>query len=101
MRRVFLTLAFTLASAPLLAADAKTKTTGRLDDSASLFSENMGTPDRPTPHDILEKSNRIVLVRGLKKAAFGIAGKYGGGVALCRAASGAGGGPPAAIRIEG
>jgi len=101
MRWVFLTLACTLASAPLLAADAKTKTTGRLDDSASLFSEIMGTPDRSIPQDLLEKSNCIVLVPGLKKAAFGIGGKYGRGFALCRAASGAGWGPPAAIRIEG
>ena len=101
MRRVFLSLAFTLASAPLLAADAKTKTAGRLDDSASLFSEIMGTPDRSIPQDLLEKSNCIVLVPGLKKAAFGIGGKYGRGFALCRAASGAGWGPPAAIRIEG
>src|ERR1035437_4291685 len=103
MRWVCLTLAFTIASAPLLAADAKTKTktTGRLDDSASLFSEIMGTPDRSIPQDLLEKSNCIVLVPGLKKAAFGIGGKYGRGFALCRAASGAGWGPPAAIRIEG
>ena len=101
MRRVFLTLAFTLACTPLLAADAKTKTTGRLDDSASLFSEIMGTPDRSIPQDLLEKSNCIVLVPGLKKAAFGIGGKYGRGFALCRAAGGTGWGPPAAIRIEG
>src|ERR1035437_7140142 len=101
MRRVFLTLAFTLASAPLLAADAKTKTTGRLDDSASLFSEIMGTPDRSIPQDLLEKSNCIVLVPGLKKAALVIGGRYGRGFALCRAAGGTGWGPPAAIRIEG
>jgi len=101
MRWVSLTLAFTMACAPLLAADAKTKTTGRLDDSASLFSEIMGTPDRSIPQDLLEKSNCIVLVPGLKKAAFGIGGKYGRGFALCRAAGGTGWGPPAAIRIEG
>ena len=101
MRWVFLTLAFTLACTPLLAADARTKTTGRLDDSASLFSEIMGTPDRSIPQDLLEKSNCIVLVPGLKKAAFGIGGKYGRGFALCRAAGGTGWGPPAAIRIEG
>ena len=101
MRWVSLTLAFTIASAPLLAKDAKTKTAERLDDSASLFSEIMGTPDRSIPQELLEKANCIVLVPGLKKAAFVVGGKYGRGFALCRAAGGTGWGPPAAIRIEG
>jgi lipid-binding SYLF domain-containing protein len=73
----------------------------RLDDSASLFSEIMSTPDRAIPQDLLEKANCIVLVPDLKKAAFGVGGKYGRGFALCRAADGTGWGPPAAIRIEG
>src|SRR5450759_1480422 len=101
MRWVSLTLACPLACAPLLAADAKTKTDERLDDSASLFSEIMSTPDRSIPQELLEKANCVVLVPGLKKAAFGIGGKYGRGFALCRAAGGTGWGPPAAIRIEG
>src|ERR1035438_1718142 len=101
MRWVSLTLVLATACAPALAADVKSKTTERLDDSASLFSEIMGTPDRSIPQDLLEKSYCIVLVPGLKKAAFGMGGKYGRGFALCRAAGGTGWGPPAAIRIEG
>jgi lipid-binding SYLF domain-containing protein len=96
-----LTLAFATVCAPLLAADTNTKTVERLDDSASLFSEIMSTPDRAIPQDLLEKANCIVLVPDLKKAAFGVGGKYGRGFALCRAADGTGWGPPAAIRIEG
>jgi lipid-binding SYLF domain-containing protein len=42
-----------------------------------------------------------VLVPALKKAAFGVGGKYGRGFAICRGADGTGWGPPAAIRIEG
>ena len=101
MRWVSLTLTLALACSPLLAADAKTKTAERLDDSASLFSEIMGTPDRSIPQDLLEKAHCIVLVPDLKKAAFGVGGKYGRGFALCRATGGTGWGPPAAIRIEG
>jgi SH3 domain-containing YSC84-like protein 1 len=101
MRWISFTLGLALTCSPLLAADAKTKTTERLDDSASLFSEIMGTPDRSIPQDLLEKSYCIVLVPDLKKAAFGVGGKYGRGFALCRATSGTGWGPPAAIRIEG
>jgi SH3 domain-containing YSC84-like protein 1 len=101
MRWISFTLGLALTCSPLLAADAKTKTVERLDDSASLFSEIMGTPDRSIPQDLLEKSYCIVLVPDLKKAAFGVGGKYGRGFALCRATSGTGWGPPAAIRIEG
>jgi lipid-binding SYLF domain-containing protein len=101
MRWISVTLGFALACAPLCAADTKTKTVERLDDSASLFSEIMGTPDRSIPQDLLEKAACIVLVPDLKKAAFGVAGKYGRGFALCRDAGGTGWGPPAAIRIEG
>jgi lipid-binding SYLF domain-containing protein len=90
-----------MACAPLGAADAKSKTAERLDDAASLFSEIMGTPDRSIPQDLLGKAPCIVLVPGLKKGAFGFGGKYGRGFALCRAAEGAGWGPPAAMRIEG
>jgi len=85
----------------LVAADEKTKTAERLDDSASLFSEIMGTPDKSIPQDLLDKAYCIVLVPGLKKAAFGIGGKYGRGFAVCRQPGGQGWGPPAAMRIEG
>src|ERR1035438_4272175 len=101
MRWIILTLTFAITCAPLPAADAKTKTEGRLDDSASLLSEIMSTPDRSIPQGLLEKAHCIVLVPDLKKAAFGVGGKYGRGFALCRAAGGTGWGPPAAIRIEG
>jgi lipid-binding SYLF domain-containing protein len=90
-----------MACAPLGAADDKAKTAERLDDAATLFSEIMGTPDRSIPQDLLEKANCIVLVPGLKKAAFGIGAKYGRGFAICRTAEGTGWGAPAAIRIEG
>jgi lipid-binding SYLF domain-containing protein len=84
-----------------LAADDKTKNADRLEDSASLFSEVMGTPDRSIPQNLIEKASCIVLVPGLKKAAIGIGGKYGRGFVLCRAEGGTGWGPPAAIRVEG
>src|ERR1039458_6699765 len=56
MRWAILTLTFAMACAPVVAADAKSKTAGRLDDSASLFSEIMGTPDRSIPQDLLGTS---------------------------------------------
>src|SRR5436309_3639897 len=95
-----LTLALTLGGMPLVAANAKDKqkNTERLTDSVDLFKEVMGTPDKAIPQDLLEKSHCIVIVPGLKKAAFGIGGKYGRGFVLCRNPGGPGWGPPAAIR---
>jgi lipid-binding SYLF domain-containing protein len=100
MRWFTLALAVALGCSPLAAADEKSKTAERLEDAAALFSEIMGTPDKSIPQDLLDKSQCIVLVPGLKKGAFVIGGKYGRGFAVCRA-PGQGWGPPAAIRIEG
>lgn len=102
MRFLSLTLALLLLGSVAVPAQAKEKdkTAERLDDAASLFTEIMGSPDKSIPQDLLEKSQCIVLVPGLKKAALGFGGKFGRGFALCRAAD-HGWGPPAAIRIEG
>ncbi len=101
MRLFRLTLAIAAICAPLLAKSEKAKTDERLDDAASLFSEVMATSDKSIPQNLLDKAACIVLVPGLKKAAFGVGAKYGRGFALCRHTSGQGWGPPAAIRIEG
>jgi lipid-binding SYLF domain-containing protein len=101
MRLITFTLAIAVGCAPLLAKDDKAKTDERLDDAAGLFSEIMGTPDKAIPQSVLDKSPCIVLVPGLKKGAFVVGGKFGRGYAICRAMSGQGWGPPAAIRIEG
>jgi lipid-binding SYLF domain-containing protein len=101
MRWTTFTVAMALACPPLIAADENSKTAERLDDAASLFTEVMSTPDKSIPQDLLNKSYCIVLVPGLKKAAFGIGGKYGRGFAVCRVPDGMGWGPPAALRVEG
>lgn len=100
MRWITFTFVAGLACLPL-AADEKSKTAERLDDSATLFGEVMSAPDKSIPQDLLDKAACIVLVPGLKKAAFGIGGKYGRGFAVCRSAKGPGWGPPAALRVEG
>jgi lipid-binding SYLF domain-containing protein len=101
MRLIAFTLSLAIGCAPLFAAGEKEKNAERLDDAAALFSEVMGTPDKAIPQSLLDKASCIVLVPGLKKAAFVVGGKYGRGFALCRAQGGTGWGPPAAIRIEG
>ena len=101
MRWITITLAAALACAPAFSKDDKEKVNDRLQDSAALFSEVMGTPDKSIPQDLLNKSYCIVLVPGLKKGAFVVGGKYGKGFAVCRNQGGQGWGAPAAIRVEG
>ena len=101
MRFLSITLVAVLGCSLLGAKDEKTKTAERLDESADLFSEVMGAPDKSIPQDLLDKSACIILVPSLKKGAFVFGGKYGRGFALCRNSGGQGWGPPAAIRIEG
>jgi len=74
----------------------------RLHDSAELFREIMAAPDRSIPQDLLARATCIVIVPGMKKAAFGFGGKYGRGFAVCRQKShGWGWGAPGAVRVEG
>lgn len=72
----------------------------RLQNATAVVQEMMGMPDKGVPQDLLDKAQCIVVVPGLKKAAFGIGGQFGRGFASCRK-SGGHFGAPAAIRIEG
>jgi lipid-binding SYLF domain-containing protein len=73
----------------------------RLGEAASVFSEIMATPDKGIPQDLLEKAHCIVIVPGLKTAAFIVGGKYGKGYLSCRNRGGAGWSAPATVRVEG
>ena len=61
----------------------------------------MAAPDRGIPLDLFNKSECIVIIPGVKKAAFIFGGKYGRGFVSCRRGNTRRFGPPAAIRIEG
>jgi lipid-binding SYLF domain-containing protein len=73
----------------------------RLTESAAVFSEIMATPDKGIPQELLEKAHCIVIVPGLKTAAFVVGGKYGKGYLSCRNKGGSGWSAPATVRIEG
>lgn len=95
--RMILTAA--VAIAPLLAQD--NGSVKRLDEAAMVFSEVMGTPDKGIPQDLLANAHCIVIVPGLKTAAFLVGGKYGKGYLSCRHKDGVGWSAPGAVRIEG
>jgi SH3 domain-containing YSC84-like protein 1 len=82
-------------------AHAASDAADRLAAAAGSFMEVMGTPDKAIPQDLLNKSQCIVIVPGLKKAAFVVGAKYGRGFVSCRKKDGVGWSAPGAIRVEG
>jgi lipid-binding SYLF domain-containing protein len=88
-----------LAITPLLAMDKESAK--RLGEAAAVFSEVMGAPDKGIPQELIENAHCIVIVPGLKTAAFIVGGKYGKGYLSCRNASGTGWSAPGTVRIEG
>src|SRR5664279_5734136 len=96
MRKFALALSL-CSSVVLFAADTAQE---RLSDATTVFNEIMATPDKGIPQDLLEKANCVVIVPGMKQAAFGIGAKFGRGYAVCSENNEHCGGP-AAIRVEG
>jgi lipid-binding SYLF domain-containing protein len=96
-RRVIAALS---VSAALLSA-AQSDAPARMQAAADVFVEVMRTPDKAIPQDLLNKSQCIIIVPGLKKGAFIVGAKYGKGFVSCRSKSGVGWAAPASIRVEG
>jgi SH3 domain-containing YSC84-like protein 1 len=71
----------------------------RLRSAADVLHETLGAPDRGIPADLIEKAMCVVVVPGLKKAAFVVGADYGKGYAVCRHHGGWTG--PAAISFGG
>jgi lipid-binding SYLF domain-containing protein len=87
-----------LSAGMLLAGESAAS---RLDASTLVMKEVMATPDKGIPQELLESSQCIVIVPGMKKGAFIVGAKYGKGFMLCRQASGVDWSAPAAIMVEG
>jgi lipid-binding SYLF domain-containing protein len=99
MKPLYLAL---LAAATLVGAEKaeKAEPLQRLDEATAVLQEMMGAPDRSIPQDLLDKSQCIVIVPGLKKGAFILGGKFGKGYISCRR-KGEGWSAPGTVRVEG
>jgi lipid-binding SYLF domain-containing protein len=71
----------------------------RLRTATTVLHEILSAPDKGIPEDLLAKAQCVMIVPGLKKAAFLVGGEYGRGFALCRRGGQWSG--PAAIRFGG
>jgi SH3 domain-containing YSC84-like protein 1 len=94
-------LAITPLLVPMMAKDKTDENTKRLNEAANVFSEVMATPDKGIPEELLGNAHCIVIVPGLKTAAFVVGGKYGKGYVSCRQKHGMGWSSPGTVRIEG
>ena len=91
-----------LTLTPLLAASKSDKeAVKRLDEAAAVLSEVMAAPDKGIPREMLENAHCIVIVPGLKTAAFVFGAKYGKGYLSCRNRGRAGWSAPGTVRVEG
>lgn len=71
----------------------------RLRTATTVLHEILSAPDKGIPKDLLAKAQCVMIVPGLKKAAFLVGGEYGRGFAVCRRGGEWGG--PAAIKFGG
>jgi len=102
LRRHRILLVIMLLMVPFNSLNASEDTPDqRLRNAHSSFHEMMAAPDKGIPLDLFNKAECIVIIPGVKKAAFIFGGKYGRGFVSCRRGDSRRFGAPAAIRIEG
>jgi lipid-binding SYLF domain-containing protein len=97
MKRIVIAACTILAPALLLAET----TPDRLSSATSVLTEIMQAPDKGIPQDLMAKAACVVIIPGVKKAAFVVGAEYGRGFAVCRRPGGVGWTAPAAVRVEG
>ncbi len=91
-----------LAAASLAADDhdkGRTDIDKRIQASANVLDEIMGTPDKAVPNEIMENAKCIAVIPSMVKIALGFGGSHGKGVATCRTEHGWS--APAPITITG
>jgi len=90
--------AMVAVTAALLPAQEETPDK-RLRAATDTLHEIMATPDHAIPRGLLDHARCIVVVPGMKKAAFVVGGEYGRGYAMCR--NEARWSAPAPVRLAG
>jgi len=102
IRKYFLVLSITLLTLGVMswaADDNQTDISKRIDKSAQVLDEIMGTPDKAIPDKVMSDAKCIAVIPSLVKIAVGFGGEHGKGVATCRTTRGWS--APAPITITG
>jgi lipid-binding SYLF domain-containing protein len=65
-------------------ADVSTKEARRIQEAAAVLREIHAVPDKDVPQELWDKAECVLVVPGLKKAAFMFGAEYGKGLMSCR-----------------
>src|SRR2546425_5477284 len=84
MRATIAALILGAFASSALAGDLSTKETKRIQEAATVLSEIHAVPDKDVPQELWDRAECVIVVPGLKKAAFVIGGEYGKGLMSCR-----------------
>src|SRR5471030_2038593 len=76
-------IGLTLTVAGVQAADLSTREASRVQEAATVLQEIHGVPDKDIPQELWEHAECVIVVPGLKKAAFIVGGEYGKGLMSC------------------
>jgi lipid-binding SYLF domain-containing protein len=77
-------LLFGLVVTSVRGVDLSTSEANRIQEAATVLHEIHGAPDRDIPQELWDRAECVIVVPGLKKAAFVIGGEYGKGLMSCR-----------------
>lgn len=86
MKNLIFAFLVLLLVSPAALAGKRSDEVERLNRATEVFTEIMRTPDKGIPGDLLDKSECVAIVPGMKKAGLGLGGKYGKGMVMCRQA---------------
>lgn len=84
MRSVVGALTLAVAATSVTAAGPSKKETDRIKEAAMVLKEIHSAPDKDIPTDLWDKAECVIVVPGLKKAAFVFGGEFGKGLMSCR-----------------
>jgi lipid-binding SYLF domain-containing protein len=87
MNKILIALVVLLATTAAL-ADGRADDIERLQNGATVITEIMSAPDSGVPDEVIHSAKCIAVIPNMLKAAFGVGGAYGKGVASCRTEKG-------------
>src|ERR1700693_1820611 len=102
MKRFMVTAACLTLAAGVMYAEKLNKEQKRLEECGVVMQEVLNVPDN-IPHELLEKSECVIVIPSVRKLALGIGASYGRGAMVCRKGEKFNGswGAPAMYALEG
>src|SRR5438067_8185290 len=73
-----------IVASAVLSSDLSTSEANRLREAATALEEIQSGPDKDIPQELWDRAECVIVVPGLKKAAFVIGGEYGKGLMSCK-----------------